>query len=186
MLRIAEFHWLVSPPGAVDEQLVVYDDGTAWLVVRRPRVPSPTVGSYRCRPPQGDLDALAARGPGPFTIDLLAPDQPLRALFPVLERVRALAAASPHATATFHSRAIPAEPNFALMVVAAGERAVEFELEPSRCTVHFYASGQTVGWQPFPPLAAGFIGPDATGLGGLHRRAIVDPGAYGAIAFAVR
>ncbi len=185
MARVAEFHWRVSPPAAVDEELAVFDDGSAWLVVRRPRTPSPAMGSYRASLAAADLAALAANGPGPFTIDLLAPEQPLEALLPLLERVHQEAMTAPEAVATFHGRVIPGARNIVLAVVASGERPVQFELAPARCAVHFIANGQPLSWQPFPQLETGFIAPDASGFGGLSREAVVPPGGYGVVSFAM-
>jgi len=69
--------------------------------------------------------------------------------------------------------------------VAAGERAVEFELGPSAGAVHFSANGQPVSWSEFPELRIGFVTAAAKGLGGLRSAAVVGPGAYGAITIPV-
>jgi hypothetical protein len=187
-VRVAEFSWTTAPPTSVDEQLVLYDDGTAWLVVRRPRVPSPTIGSYMTRPSDADYALLAEAGQGPHTIDLMAHGQPLERFFPALDRVCAQALEAPEATATFHGRStglVVGASDLALVVVGAGTRAVEFELDPTRCAVHFSANGQVVGWLEFPDLQTGFISADASGLGGLYRAAVVPPGAYGLVSLDV-
>ncbi len=165
--------------------MAIFDDGSAWLVVRRPRYSTAAIGCYGCQPAPDDLAALTANGPGSFIIELLGPEQPLEAIFPVLDRVREQAIASPEAVATFHGRVIPGERNVALAVVATGERPVQFELAPDRCAVHFFQGGQPLSWQRFPTLDTGFIAPDASGFGGLSREALVPPGGYGIITFAV-
>jgi hypothetical protein len=169
----------------MDEELALFDDGDVYLVLRRPRDGGPAIGTYRYPVASEDFNALAANGPGPFTIDLLATEQPLRPLFEVLARVREEALLSPEAVATFHGLAVPDVRNVVLAVAAAGECDVEFELRPDRCAVHFFDKGQPVGWQPFPSLETGFIAPDASGFGGYMRTAVVPPGSYGVIAFAM-
>ena len=175
----------------MDEELALYDDGTARLVVRGSRTLEPAVGTYRSEPNEADRQALAAAGPGPVDFDLL---QPLRdaaelALLAVVDRVASAARGAPEAVATFHvqARGVAADGQLALalLVVAAGTRAVEFELDPARSSVQLSRDGQPLGWADLPELPAGFATPDAVALGGIHRRAVIRPGAYAALAFDV-
>ena len=187
MARVAHYVWRTPPPTSVDEQLVVYDDGTAWLVVRSPRVSSAAIGSYLCRPNDTERELLSSPGAQPVQIDLLATEQPFEALFPVLDRVCAEAMEHPQAVATFHGHIVdnPASnrPSVALLAVGSGVRAVQFELNPASCSVHFSRGGQPLAWREFPELQAGFVTTSAKGLGGVHRVAIIEPEAFGAISF---
>jgi hypothetical protein len=188
-MRLADFAWTSPPPTSIDERLVLYDDGTAWLVVRRPRDRSPSIGSYVTRPSDADRDILAAGGPEPRTIDLLGHDQPLQALFPALDRICEGARGAPESIATFHGRVVGDAGggilNIATIVVGGGRRPVEFELDSTRCAAHFFAEGREIGWLEFPELQTGFITSDARGLGGLHRAAIVPPGEHGLVSVAL-
>jgi hypothetical protein len=191
MRRLASVEWHTPPPTSVDEQLVAYDDGSALLVVRRPRARVATSGTYAGRPSAEDLRALAAAGPGPIVIDLLVapPDPATAAVMAVADRVAAGSLPTPRAVATFHVRPL-APPSggvlaISLLVVADGVTAVEFELDTAASAVHFTSGGQPVAWHPLPDLSTGFVTPDAEGLGGVRRRAHVEPGAFGAIAFDV-
>jgi len=189
MKRLATFAWRSPPPTSVDELLAIFDDGTAWLVLRRPRTGTGPIGTFRTKPVAADLAALTAAGPGPIAFDVLDPprDPATAALRTAAERVAAAAQKTPRATATFHAG--PSGPvsggrlAMALLVVGAGKKAVEFELDPGRCTVHFNAGGQPIAWFPMPELGSGFVTPDAEGLGGLRMPAKVPPGDYGATAF---
>jgi hypothetical protein len=187
--RLATFAWHSPPPTSVDEQLAVFDDGSAWLVVRRPRALSGPIGTFTAKPSKADLAALTASGPGPVVFEVLGKpgDRAAAALLAVAERVASKARSTPRATATFHAgpRAAVTGGSLAmgLLVVGAGTTEVEFELEPSKCTVHFTAGGQPIAWFPLPELGSGFVTPDAEGLGGLRRRAKVPPEEYGATAF---
>jgi hypothetical protein len=189
--RVATFHWRTPAPTSVDEELAVYDDGHALLAVRSSRRLLPAIGSYTCTPDGEDLHLLTAAGPGPIEFDLLMPPAgpEMAALMSAADRVAATGEAAPEAVATFHVRTLgsPADGmlTVSLLVVGSGARAVEFELDPAASSVVFRASGQPVGWVDVPELAIGFVTPDAEGLGGIHRRAIVEPGAYGAIVFDV-
>ena len=191
MPRLATFRWRAPGPTSVDEELALFDDDSAWLVVRGSRTLAPSVGTYRCEPAEADRDALLAAGPGPVEFDLLdpPPDPATAALMAVADRVAAAARATPDAVATFHTRplGLPADGSLALslLVVASGARAVEFELDPASSSVQFSHDGQPVGWCDLPDLPSGFVTRDAAGLGGVRRRAHVEPGAYGAIAFDV-
>jgi hypothetical protein len=168
---------------------VLYDDGTAWLVVRGPRDGSPSIGSYVARPSDADRELLAEGGPGSRVIDLLHHAQPLESLFPALDRVREQALQAPEAIATFLGRVVGDAGggvlNIGTIVAGRGNRAVEFELDPGRCAAHFLAEGQEIGWLQFPELQTGFITADARGLGGLYRAAIVPPGEHGLVSVAL-
>ena len=56
-MRIADVSWRSRFPPGIDEQLVVYDDGTAWLVARHGRENAAAIGSYASRPVDADLSA---------------------------------------------------------------------------------------------------------------------------------
>lgn len=191
MRRLATFRWRTPDPTSVDEELALFDDDSAWLVVRGSRTLASSIGTYRCEPAEADRSVLIAAGPGPVEFDLLkpSPDPAQGVLMAVADRVSAVARATPDAVATFHSQSlgVPADGSLelSLVVVASGARAVEFELDPASSSVQFSHDGQPVGWRDLPDLASGFATPDAAELGGVRRRARVEPGAYGAIAFDV-
>ena len=44
MERLSTVRWHSPPPTSVDEELALYDDGTAWLTVRRSRDGEPVTG----------------------------------------------------------------------------------------------------------------------------------------------
>ena len=69
--------------------------------------------------------------------------------------------------------------------MAAGTRAVELELDPEASSILLGADGRSVTWSELPDLPAGFVSPAAVELGGVRRRARIEPGAYGAIALDV-
>jgi len=187
--RVATFAWRSPPPTSVDERLAVYDDGTALLVVRRPRALTGAIGTFKTKPRGDDLRSLTAAGPGPVVFELTGrPGDPASAaLLAVAERVSAAARAKPRAVATFFAGPLAGVAagrlSMSLLVVGSGTKAVELELEPAKCTVHFSEGGQPIAWFAMPELGSGFVTPDAEGLGGLRRRAKVKPGAYGATAF---
>ena len=191
MKRVAAFHWRTPPPTSVDEELVLFDGGTARLLVLRPRAGESAVGAGACHPVDDDAAILAAAGPGPTEFDLLAPptDAAAARLMAVADRVADAARATPLAVATFHARPLAPVADgrlaMSLLVVASGTAAVEFELDVAASAVHFSSAGQPVGWHDLPELPVGFVTRDAEGLGGVRRRARVDPGAFGAIAFDV-
>lgn len=189
MKRVATFEWHSPPPTSVDERLAIFDDGSAWLVVRRPRALSGPIGSFVTRPVDADLQLLTAAGPEPVVLELLGRpgDAASAALLAAADRTASAARATPRAIATFHAGPLAAVTaghlSMSLLVVGGGTKAVQFELDPARCTVHFSRGGQPIAWFPMPELGSGFVTPDAEGLGGLRRRAKVRPRAYGATAF---
>lgn len=180
-VRVATVRWRSPEPTAVDEELAVYDDGSAWLVVRSPRTTDPVVGTFSTVPSAEDHAALA--GLGEVEVDLLAgsDESPGER---VAEQVAALARAAPVATVAFHAAA-PAPAEATLAVVGGGTRAVQFELDPGAVVVHVEAGGAEAGWREAAPLQTGFVTPGADGLGGVRRRAVVEPGQLGAIALDV-
>jgi len=191
MRRLATFRWRTPEPTAVDEELAVYDDGSAWLVVRGSRTLDPLIGSYRCDVSSADRLALADAGPAPIEFDLLVPpvDEARAALAAVADRVATAARLSPEAVATFEVQSLGTAPGgslrLSLLAVAAGVRPVEFELDPAASSIQLGVDGQGVTWSDLPDLPAGFVSPDALELGGVRRRARIEPGAYGAIALEV-
>lgn len=186
MERVATFLWQTPPPTAVDEELALFDDGSAHLVVRRPRSASAAIGTYVGHPEEADVRALSAAAPGPVTFQLLSPPADAT-LLEVADRVAAGARLTPLAVAEFHVRPLPsAEPGVlptSLMVVGSGTEAVQFELDPRALAVHFAESGQPVAWRELAEPETGFMTPDVEGLGGLRSPAVVEPGKYGAILF---
>ena len=196
--RLATFTWQTPAPTSVDEELAIFDDGSAWFVVRGPRTATPAIGTYRCEPAKADHRALASAGPGTTRFDPRQPaaggaDAKLRA---TADRVASSARETPDAVATFYVRALDSGGSgrvsgsgplaLSLQVVASGTRAVEFRLDPEGSAVLFGHDGQTLTWSDLPRLAAGFVTPDAVELGGVRRTARIKPGDYGAIAFDVR
>ena len=176
--RLVTVRWLSPPPTSVDEELVAYDDGAAWLVVRGPRDLSSVIGTWCDTVDPDDLAELIAIGDQ--TIDLLEP----AAGSPVAERVRSSVAAKPVATAQFLA-ARGVDGTITLAVLGDGIRPVQLELDPEAITVHLETAGATTTWFPAAPPTTGFITPDASGLGGLHRRAVVAPGVFGAMVLEV-
>jgi hypothetical protein len=184
--RVATFDWKTPPPTSVDEQLVLYDDGTAHLVVRRPRSATPAIGSYVYKPHKADFAELAKAGADGVTFDLhVAVPAEQADLQALASRVADGAREKPEATASFYVRPMGAPADGALSlsvgVVAGGKRAVEFDLDQGRCAVHFTHGGQPAAWYEFPKLEMGFVTPDAELLGGLGTRAVIKPGAWGVV-----
>ncbi len=196
MARLTTIEWHTPPPTSVDEVLVLYDDGTAVLGVRRPRHASATVGRYVALGGTGDpkdRDVLIAAGPGPHSFDLLhlptvAADQ---AVLAAADRVAEAARENPYTVVTFGAGTGPVSSEgllpAALLATGAGTDAVEFELDPPACSAQFLdADGQAVAWVELPPLEIGFMTPDAEGLGGVVQGAHITPGVFGAIAIDLR
>jgi len=189
MKRVATFEWHSPPPTSVDECLAIYDDGSAWLVVRRPRALAGAIGSFVTNPSADDVKVLTSAGSGPVVFDVVTPprEPAAAALMEIAGRTSSAALSTPRAIATFYAGPLAAiaggKLSMALLVVGGGKKAVQFELEPSKCTVHFSSGAQPITWVPMPELGSGFVTPDAEGLGGLRMRAKVKPRAYGATAF---
>ena len=190
MERLATFRWRTPEPTSVDEELVLFDDGSAWLVVRGARSLAPVVGTYRASPGEADRRGLQAAGPGPLDFDLLnPPGGALGSLMAVADRVSTLVRETPEAVATFHAQSLGRRSDgslgLSLLVVGTGTRAVQFELDRGASAILFSRGDQAVDWTDLPELPAGFATPDASELGGVGRRAVVEPGTFGAIAFEV-
>lgn len=178
MRRMATVQWQSPPPTSVDEELAAYDDGSVWLVVRCSREGTPKIGMWSATPSPEDHAALVAAGD--VVVDLLHP----QSVPEVAERLRVTALANPVATARFIAARGPGE---TVLLVAAGEgaRPVQFELDPGSLVVHVEKEGAELAW--FEPAApeTGFVTPAAEGLGGLGRRAVIAPGAVGALVLEV-
>jgi len=184
--RVASFYWKTPPPTSVDEQLVLYDDGMARLVVRRPRAATPAIGSYAHKPDKADFAELAKAGADGVTFDLhVAVPAEQADLQALASRVADEAREKPEATASFYVRPMgaPTDDGLSLSVgvVAGGKRTVEFDLDPAKCAVHYTNGGQPAAWYEFPELEMGFVSPDAELLGGLGMRAEIKPGAWGVV-----
>ncbi len=174
MERMATVRWVSPPPTSVDEELAVYDDGSAWLVIRAPRDGGPAIGTWSAAVDEAAAEAAAQLGD--VVVDLLNPE-PAPA---VAERLRAAALEQPVAVARFYADA-SGLPSVSLAVVGDGTRAVQFELAADALALHLDRDGATVAWSEAPPPVTGFITPDADGLGGLRTRAVVEPGAFGVV-----
>ena len=188
--RLATFEWHTPPPTSVDEVLAIYDHDEAVLAVRRSRSESATVGGYATHVSADDERILAAAGPGRHMFDLLSPptDDTTLGLMAAADRVASGARTTPRATVAFYAHSPDRDGSGAvgvtLLALGAGTQAVEFRVDPAGSSVHFFAAdGQPVSWQALPALPTGFVTPNATGLGGVGRMAMIAPGVYGAIAF---
>ncbi len=178
MRRLATVQWQSPPPTSVDEELAAYDDGSVWLVVRCSREGTPTIGTWSVSPSPGDHAALVAAGD--VLVDLLHP----QSVPEVAERLRTAALANPVATAQFLAAGGAGE-TVTFVVAGDGTRPVQFELDPGTLVVHVEKEGAELAWfEPAPP-ETGFITPSAEGLGGLGRRAVIAPGAVGALVLEV-
>ena len=177
MAETARIRWQSPPPTSVHEELVVYDDGAAYLVVRVARDRSPVIGTWRTSVDSADLAVLAGQV---LTVDLRHPvlDQVVSAA----ERAAGRAREAPVATATFYASVLP-DGEVALLAVGGGTGPAGFQLDPDSVVVHLEdGDGNEVGWQPMQRLEAGFVSPEPLGLGGVGRPAEIPPGAFGAIA----
>lgn len=192
MERIARFAWVGSERIFVDEELVTYDDGSAWLVLRGPREQRGPIGSYRVELEAADVTAVAefAGKDVEFHVagEQAAPGEDVQAR-QLAERIAALCRESPVELATFH--VLPAGPpadgklNLALVAIGGGERPAQFELEVAKCSVHFHAGREELAWRECPGFPTGFVTAEAVGLGGVGRPAAIEPGSHGVIAFSV-
>jgi hypothetical protein len=190
--RRATVIWQAPPPASVNEELVLYDDGGAWLVVRRPRQGRPDIGTWVGRPTSEDATTLAdaTDGSDPIVIDVIPhePDPRLAPLAAAADRIAATVRPTPRAVATFRAQPLQRQGDrltVLLVVVGSGEVPVQFDLEPDRCAVHWERDGRPLSWVDLPPPATGFVTSTAEGLGGLNRRAVVAPGAFGALSVEV-
>ena len=172
MQRLSSVHWSSSPPTSVDEELAAYDDGSVWLVIRSSRDGRAVIGTWSTTPAPDDHAALAAAG------DVLIQLPAAQDVPAIAETLRLAALDSPVATAEFFA-AFGDSGTVTLAALGGGNRSVQFELDPISITVHLESGGATTAWFEASPPATGFITPDATGLGGLGRRAQIDPGVLG-------
>jgi hypothetical protein len=177
MERLASVSWRSPPPTSVDEELAVYDDGTVWLVVRCSRDGAATIGTWSTTPDADDHATLVATGN--VVVDLLH----AQAVPEVAERLRSAALVTPVATSRFLAGWVGG--TVTLGAVGGGTRPVQFELDPATLTVHVEKDGATVAWFEAAPPVTGFVTPEASGLGGLGRRAEIAPGAFGAMSLEV-
>ncbi len=181
MTRLGTFRWTSPPPSAVDEVLVLEAD-VAWLVVRRPRRATSTVGSYVGRPDDEDRAALLAAAPGPVTFELWPPEATLdaAALMAVADRVAEGCLATPRATVGFVAAVTDVGADgslgIALLATAAGTDPVVFELAPAASVVHLVGPGGEVTWASMPTPPTGFVTAQAVGIGGVGMAASLAPG----------
>ena len=185
MATLVTVRWSTPPPSAIDERLVVSDDGEAVLQVLRPRLVGDTVGVFSGSVDDAELRELVASGPL-VELDVVVPDPRVAAVSVVADRAarRLLARAlggGEVLRAAGAGRRGAGSLTLALGVLGLGSRPVEFELDVARCAVHFTAGGSIVSSVPLPELATGFSTVDAEGLGGVRRRAEVAPAVLGAI-----
>jgi hypothetical protein len=184
MAILVTVRWRTPAPTAVDERLVVTDDGRGRLEVVRPRVGPEVVGVFAGAVEPSEVEALTALGPE-VELNVTVADPQAAALGTVAASVADRLRGTPLAAAAFFVRPYgePAagQVMLALGVVGHGTQPVEFELEPAECAVHFLADGAPVSWAPLPHLPIGFMTPDAEGLGGVRGRAEVPPDVLGAI-----
>lgn len=176
MPEIARIRWTTPPPTSVDEELVVYDDAEARLVVRTSRDGQPVTGTFTASLEPDELETLT----GAYReVPLLRaePDQVNTAAAEVAARART----TPVATATFHAGLVPSG-GVSLLCVGAGAESVRFELDPDSVIVHLEAAGTEIAWHELDRLGTGFVSPTLEGLGGVGRAAEIAPGDYGAIA----
>ena len=124
MAEIARIRWESPPPTSVDEELVVYDDSTALLVVRTSRDGSPVIGTWRTTVAAEDLAVIEGQR---RNIDVRHPRM-LDTVAATADRVAAKARETPVATATFHAGVMPAG-GVALLAVGGGTAPAEFELD---------------------------------------------------------
>ena len=176
MVQIARIRWTSPPPTSIDEELAVYADGQALLVVRVARDGAPVIGTYGTSAGPEDL-ALLADQRREIDIRHVPTDDGLVAA----ERVAALVREHPLATATFHAAALPGG-TVALQSVGGGSSPAEFQLEPTSVLVHLEREGTDISWHEMDPLVTGFVSTEPAGLGGVGRPAQIGPGAYGTIA----
>jgi hypothetical protein len=191
--RIARFSWVGSERVFVDEELVIYDDGSAWLVIRGPREQRGPIGTNRAELGAEDLAAVSEFEGKEVVFHLAADGPPSSSEDPharqLAERIASLCREVPVSLAIFH--VLPSGPpaagklNIALVAIGGGERPAQFELQSTNCSVHFHAGREELGWRECPSFPTGFVTAEAVGLGGIGRPAGIEPGSHGVIAFSV-
>lgn len=177
MVEIARIRWTTPPPTSVDEELMVGDDATAWLVVRTSRDGSPVIGTWRASVATADLAVLDGQD---REVDLRRPSAD--PVVQVADRIAADARSSPVSTVTFHAR-VGSGGRAVLVAIGGGVSAAEFELDAGSVLVHLEdGSGTQIAWHQLDRLETGFVSPEPEGLGGVGRPAEIPPGGYGVIA----
>jgi hypothetical protein len=176
--EIARIRWQSPPPTSVDEELAVYDDATALLVVRTSRDGAPVIGTWSATVAPEDLAALEGER---REVDLRHPSAD--AVIATGDRIAADARETPVATATFHAAVVP-DGGVVLLAVGGGSAAAAFELDVDSVVVHLEDEETEVAWHQMERLETGFVSPEPEGLGGVGRPAEIAPGAYGGIALA--
>src|SRR3712207_5844671 len=63
MSTLVRVRWVTPPPSAIDERLLVFDDGRARLEVVRPRVSPAVIGAFEGSVEPAEVEALTASGP---------------------------------------------------------------------------------------------------------------------------
>jgi hypothetical protein len=174
--EIARIRWQSPPPTSVDEELAVYDDATALLVVRTSRDGAPVIGTWTASVSPEDLAVLDGQR---REVDLRHPIAD--AALVTADRIAADARETPLATATFHAGVVPND-GVMLLAVGGGTAAAAFELDVDSVVVHLQNGGTEVAWHQMERLQTGFVSPEPEGLGGVGRPAEIAPGAYGGIA----
>lgn len=176
---VGRVHWWSGPPTSVDEELVIFDDDTASLVVRTSRDGSPVIGTFAGSVSSEQRALLDGQR---REVDLRHPE-----LDPVLAAAEVVAAAArdrPVATATFYAAVVPGV-GVALQAVGGGSEPATFELDAESVIVHVERDGTEIAWHEAARLQTGFVSPTPEGLGGVGRPAEIEPGAYGTIALDV-
>ena len=172
----ARIRWTSPAPTAVDEELVVAENGVAALVVRTSRRGDPVVGTWRAAVGPADVAAMAGRD---LVVDLLHP--PADDAVDVAERIAA-AADEPVAILAFAANALP-DGRVVLLAAGNGTTPAQVELDPGSLVVHLEGpDGAELTWQAVEPLITGFASPDAENLGGVRSPTRIGAGQYGGIA----
>lgn len=176
MTEIARIRWRSLAPTEVDEELVVFDDERALLVVRTSRLGSPTVGTFAASVSPGEFGELRGQ-----RLEVDPREGHSDPVITLADGIAMTARGTPLAAATFHSAVVPGG-GFALQAVGSGDRPARFELDPGSVIIHVERGGQEIAWHEHPILETGFVSPAPEGLGGVGRPAEIEPGAYGTIA----
>src|SRR4051812_45502289 len=140
MAEVARIRWQSPMPTSVDEELVVYDDATALLVVRTSRDGAPVIGTWTATVEPQDLAVLDGER---REVDLVHPvPDPVVA---IADQVAADAREHPVATATFYTGVVPGG-GVALLAVGGGTAPAEFELGGDSVGVHLGGGGTEGAW----------------------------------------
>jgi hypothetical protein len=175
MAQVGRVRWTTPEPTAVDEELIVSDDGSAMLVVRTSRRGDPVVGTWRGTASPPDLAVLTGVD---LRVNLLEPpdDEAVAAA----DRVAA-AADRPVAILAFAANVLP-DGRVVLLAAGGGDTPAQVELDPESLVVHLeQADGVEVAWRPVEPLITGFASPGAENLGGVKTPTRIPAGQYGGV-----